>query len=137
MVAVADHPERVEVAEEERADPRAFVGLQVVGVTYYGSEVGQMMAFDKAAGKITRVEKASRESDRETLRDFARHHKLDFLVMALPKDAALKAFDAYAVNGVPQLVLIDRSGLVQAVGVGEREPTLAAVEADLKKLLAK
>lgn len=114
----------------------AEAGLEVVCVTYYGSEVGQLLAFDKAAGKVIRVEKATMETDRDTLRAFAEHHKLECLLMALPKDVALKAFDAYAVNGVPQFVLLDRSGMVRAVALGESSRTTEAVDAELKKLLA-
>jgi hypothetical protein len=57
------------------------------------------------------------------------------LLLALPKQAALDAFDTYAVNGLPQVVLIDRKGVVRLIDVGG-EKTSAYVETELKKVLA-
>lgn len=111
-------------------------GLEIVGVTYYPSEIGQNLAFDKGTGKFRQLDNATRDMDRAALREFAAYHKLDHLLLALPKEEALKAFDAYAVNGVPQFVLIDRKGLVQSIRVGEDERTATALEADIKKALA-
>jgi peroxiredoxin len=111
-------------------------GLQIVGVTYYPSDIGQRLGFDKGTGKLTDLAKIDRGGERAMLRDFAAYHQLDHLLMALPKEAALKAFDAYVVNGVPQFVVIDRKGIVRAIIVGEGENGVTAVEAELKKLLA-
>jgi peroxiredoxin len=110
-------------------------GLEVVGVTYYHSELGHKLGFDKASGKVTAVSKAGKEDDRALLKDFAAHHKLNYELLVLPKADALKAFDAYAVNGIPQFVLIDRAGVVRQISVGDGGA--AALEGEITKLLAK
>jgi len=112
-------------------------GLEVVGVTFYNSEATHPpVRFDKEAGKLTPVPKGSKADDQVTLRDFVAHHKLENRMLALPYEEALKTFEAYGVNGLPQFVVIDREGVVRLVRVGETEQTLAAVEAEVKKLLA-
>jgi hypothetical protein len=114
-------------------------GLEVVGVSFYPSEIGQPISFDKATGKIKdlpRNTKVTRESEQAMLRDFAGHHKLDHLLLTLTKEEALKTFNAYAVNGLPQLVLIDRQGAVRLIRMGDGEGNAGAVEGEMKKLLA-
>jgi len=114
-------------------------GLEVVGLTFYPSEIGQPTGFDKESGTIKdlpRSTKVTREAEQAMLRDYAGHHKLDQLVLALPKDEAIKTFDAYVVNGLPQIVLIDRRGMVRLVRMGDGEGNIAAIEAAMKKLLA-
>ena len=66
---------------------------------------------------------------------FAGHHGVAHLLMMLPTQDALDAYNAYFVNGVPQLVLIDRKGMVRLIDVGG-EKSSATVEADIKKLIA-
>jgi glutathione peroxidase-family protein len=111
-------------------------GLEIVGVTFYNFEMGHKVGFDKETGKITDLPKASKESEQAMLKELAAYHKLEHLVMALPKDDALTTFNAYAVNGLPQFVLIDRQGMVRVIRVGEREQALEALEGEIKKLLA-
>jgi peroxiredoxin len=108
-------------------------GLAIVGITYYNSEIGQRIGFDKESGKVITVETADKKSDQATFKVFAAHHKLDYLLMALTKTEALRTFDAYAVNGLPQFVLVDREGVVRAVLVGEKNVSSLAKE--IKKAL--
>jgi alkyl hydroperoxide reductase subunit AhpC len=113
-------------------------GLEVVGVTFYNSEATHPpVGFDKETGKVTPLKKGTKADDQKMLRDFTAYHKLEHLILALPYEDALKTFEAYGVNGLPQLVVIDREGVVRLVRVGETEQTLAAVEAEIKKLLEK
>jgi thiol-disulfide isomerase/thioredoxin len=111
-------------------------GLEIVGVTFYNSDFDERLTLDKGTGKVKDRPKASKETDQALLRDFAAHHKLSHLLVALPKDDALKINDIYVVNGLPQFVLIDRSGVVRMIRVGNREATLTELEAEIKKLLA-
>lgn len=111
-------------------------GLEVVGVTFYNFELGHKLGFDKENGKVTYLPKASKESEQTLLRDFAAYHKVEHLLLALPGKAALDAFNAYLVNGLPQFVLIDRQGVVRMIRVGEGETTKTALDAEMKKLLA-
>jgi hypothetical protein len=130
--AVASLPVLSEWHKTYKAD-----GLAIVGVTFYNAEIGQRVGFDKATGKVTQVEEATtRDTDRAMLKDFAAHHKLPYLVMPLPKSEALRTFEAYAVNGLPQFVLIDRNGNVQMVRTSDLDKSGGALESEIKKLLA-
>jgi peroxiredoxin len=111
-------------------------GVEIVGVTYYHMDLGRKLAFDKERGTVKRVEEASKASEQALLRDFAAHHKLDYLLMALPREEALEAFNAYYVNGLPQFVLIDRGGNVRFIRVGADEGSTKMVESEIRKLLA-
>src|SRR5579862_2909602 len=110
-------------------------GLEVVGVTFYANEIGQKLGFDKAVGRFTKVESADKKSDQTALMEFAAYHKINHLVMVLGKEDALKVFDAYAVNGVPQAVLIDRQGVIRAIRFDD-EKSAPELEKELKKSLA-
>jgi thiol-disulfide isomerase/thioredoxin len=110
-------------------------GLEVVGVTFYNYELGHNLTFDKAAGTVKNAPKASKETEQALLKDFAAHHKIEYLLMALPLQDALKVFDTYAVNGIPQFVLIDRQGVARLIRVGEAESITSALDTEIKKLL--
>ncbi len=110
-------------------------GLAIVGATFYATDIGQKLGFDAESGAVVTADKADKKSDQALLQAFAKHRKVDHLLLALPKQTALDAFDAYAVNGLPQVVLIDRKGMVRVIDVGG-EKTSAYVESELKKLLA-
>ena len=110
-------------------------GLEIVGVTFYNYQLGQKYAFDKDTGKVTNTDKADKDSDQALMKAFAAHHKLDFLLLTLAKEEALRTFDAYAVNGIPQVVLIDRQGMVRTIRFGD-EKDASTVESEIKKLLA-
>jgi peroxiredoxin len=110
-------------------------GLEIVGITFYASETGLNLAFDKDAGRLARAESADKKSEQAALKEFAAYHKLDHLLMTLPRDEALRVFDAYAVNGVPQAVLIDRKGIIRAIRFDD-EKSSNEVESEIKNLLA-
>jgi thiol-disulfide isomerase/thioredoxin len=109
-------------------------GLEVVGVSFYNYENGQHIGFDKESGKLTKLEETDQKAEREMLRDFAKHHMLDYPLMVLTKEEALRSFNEYCVNGMPQFVLIDRKGNVRFILVGERN--IANLEPEIKKVLA-
>ncbi|MBI2804315.1 MAG: redoxin domain-containing protein [Planctomycetes bacterium] len=110
-------------------------GLAIVGATFYLTDIGQNLTFDKETGLVKKGAKANRKSDQAILTDYAAYHKIDHLLLALAKKEALAAFDAYIVNGLPQMVLIDRRGMVRMIEVGG-EKASTGVEAEIKKLLA-
>ena len=111
-------------------------GLKIVGVTFYKVDIGQSFVFDSTNGKLKRVAKATRKTEQAMLKYFAAFHKVKHLLMTMPKEDALKTFDAYGVNGFPQFVLIDRNGMVRYICVGENETTMTALEGEIKKLVA-
>jgi hypothetical protein len=110
-------------------------GLAIVAITFYASDFGQKLGFDTETGKVKSVDEADHKSDQAMLEAYAAHHKIEHVLMALAKRDALETFDAYAVNSVPQIVLIDRKGSVRFIHVGDAKSS-AAVESELKKLLA-
>lgn len=109
-------------------------GLTVVGVTYYTSEIGQRLRFDPDEGKLVTAKEANRASDQAMLKAFAEHHKLDHLQWVLSKADALQAYEAYVVNGVPQMVLIDRKGSIRFIDINGEKGS-ANFEGEIKKLL--
>jgi peroxiredoxin len=128
--SVAMFPRFAEWSKKHQAD-----GLAVVGVTFFTSEIGEKLKFDKDTGAVKTNPKADRQSDQAMLKAFAKHHKLDHLQLLLTKQNALKTFDAYVVNGVPQVVLIDRKGIIRQIDING-EKNSAQVEKELQKLLA-
>jgi thiol-disulfide isomerase/thioredoxin len=111
-------------------------GLEVVSVTYYGHEMGHKLGFDKKTGQFIKLEDANNDTEQTMLKDFAAHHKLAYRLTVLPKADALQTFNDYGVNGVPQLVLIDRAGVVRLIRVGDVEQNSGLLESEIKKLLA-
>jgi peroxiredoxin len=111
-------------------------GLAIVGLTFYNFEIGQKLGFDRGSGQFKRLPTADKASEQAMLQAFAAHHHLDYLLLAMPRDDAIATFDAYVVNGLPQFALIDRQGIVRLVRVGEDAQTAAALESEMKKLLA-
>ena len=110
-------------------------GLRIVGLTFYTSDIGQSLKFDKESGLVKTAPQSDRQSDQKMLTDFAAHHKVKHTLLAMPKQDALDAFESYYVNGLPQVVLIDRKGLVRMIDING-EKGIAQVEIELKKLLA-
>jgi glutathione peroxidase-family protein len=110
-------------------------GLEILSVTYYNHEFGQRFGFDKETGKVMTVESANQQSDEAMLKAFVAHHKVDHLVMALHKDEANKLFEDYAVNGLPQIVLIDRKGVIHGIRAGAVEVNAVTLESEIKRLV--
>jgi hypothetical protein len=109
-------------------------GLAIVGLTYYLSDIGQKLAFDMETGQLIGIDKADHKSDQVLLKNYASHHKVEHPLLVLAKQDADTAFDAYAVNSYPQLVLIDRAGKIRMIHVGAKNG--AEVESEIKKLVA-
>ena len=108
-------------------------GLEVVAVTAYNYDVGRHFSFDKTNGKLTRVNDSNKESEQALLKEFAAFYKMDFLILALSKQDAIKTFEAYGVKYIPQVVLIDRQGMVRAIRVGEDD--VKDLDTTVKQLL--
>jgi thiol-disulfide isomerase/thioredoxin len=111
-------------------------GLEVVGVTYYNCELDHRLGFDSATGMLTRIDAATPATDEAMIKAFAAYHKLDYPLCILHKDKAATTFAKYLVDGLPQLVLIDRQGVVRFACAGGNNIRNPDVEAEIKKLLA-
>jgi thiol-disulfide isomerase/thioredoxin len=107
-------------------------GLEIVGVTsYFG--YGE---FDKEAGRIKKGEETPTAAQEQgMLKDFAAHHKLEHRLQAMSQDEWKALSATYKVPGIPQVVLIDRKGVVRMVKVGSSAENAKAIEAEIKKLL--
>lgn len=107
-------------------------GLEIVGVTTYYEKLG----FDKEKGKLKRLEeKQSTTEEQAMLKDFAEHHKLNHILMTVPRENMEKIYEEYKVRGIPHVVLIDRKGVVRLVKVGAGEATAKAIEEMIKTLI--
>lgn len=129
--------------EEEFKDQ----GLTVLGVTTYFEGLG----FDKDKGSLIRLAKKVVDKDgnttiegkltpaqeNEMLRDFAAYHKLNYTIMTLSQKNWEKANQDYAVEGYPQVVLIDRQGIIRMVKVGSDPSHNRALKEEIVKLLKK
>ncbi len=94
----------------EKYGPR---GLVIVGVTQY-----YQYEWDDKAQRARRApspKDVTAEKEQATLLKFARHHQLKHRI-AVTRNSDFK--DAYGVTGIPQFVLIDRSGIVRLIRVG-------------------
>ena len=71
----------------------------------------------------------------DMLKEFAAHHKLEYRIMTVTKDESKKVYEEYKVKGIPQVVLIDRKGIVRMIKVGNTEENAKAVEEKIKELI--
>jgi thiol-disulfide isomerase/thioredoxin len=107
-------------------------GLEMIGLTSYY----QKYAFDKSAGKLTSAKEAlTKEQEQEMLKDFVDHHKLSYRIQAADRNDLKTTYQEYKVTGIPQVVLIDRKGLVRMVKVGSGEENAKAIGEEIKKLI--
>jgi thiol-disulfide isomerase/thioredoxin len=110
-------------------------GLEIVGVTSYE----ELFGFDKDKGELTQLDedkKLSREDEQNMLKDFVAHYKLDYRIMTVPRDQRKKIFvEDYLAEGIPELVLIDRKGVVRMVKLGNSEENDKAIHDKIEELL--
>jgi len=109
-------------------------GLEIVGVTKYYERFG----YDREKDELTKLDedkKLSREDEQNMLKDFAAHYKLDYRLMTVPRDDQKKVDDAYKVEGIPEMVVIDRKGVVRLVKLGNTDDNAKAVHDKIEELL--
>ena len=104
-------------------------GLVIVGVTNFEKRFvwnDERQGIEQATGEVTK------EAEQEMLTKFVQYHQLHH-VTAVQTDNTLHEY--YAVEGIPEVVLIDRAGKIQLVEVGAGPETAKKIEAILKKLI--
>lgn len=106
-------------------------GLEIVGVTDYCQ-----MDFDDASGESTDVAGLPHEEERDAIGRFAKHHELKHRLAVVDPASDPNPNRLYGVNGIPQMVLIDRRGNVRMVKVGSGPDNARALEDMIRKLLA-
>jgi cytochrome c biogenesis protein CcmG/thiol:disulfide interchange protein DsbE len=92
-------------------------GLAVVGVLFYNTSQPIL-------------------PQRQHFTQFALQHHMDYLVMTLDNKDAGQTQSAYGVMAFPQVVLIDRKGIVRHVIVGGRPDAVSEIDTGVEKLLA-
>jgi thiol-disulfide isomerase/thioredoxin len=125
---IATFPHLIEWSKEYQKD-----GLEILGVTTYFEQFG----FDKTTGKLTKAaNKLKQEEENDMLKDFVGYHKLTHRILAVPQKSWEQASKDYGVEGIPQVVLIDRKGVVRMIKVGNTPANTAAIHDMIKLLLA-
>jgi thiol-disulfide isomerase/thioredoxin len=73
-------------------------------------------------------------SQQARLEKFIRQHNMGYLILGLDKKETARILPAYGIKGIPQVVLIDRKGMVREVIVGGGRD--AEIDHGVEKLLA-
>jgi thiol-disulfide isomerase/thioredoxin len=103
-------------------------GLVIVGITrYYQHE------WDEDVKRTKQVKDLPPESEQASMVKFAEHHQLKHRFAVMPKNSQFN--DAYGVTGIPQAVLIDRTGTVRMIRVGSGEKNAHDLEKMLEELI--
>ncbi len=108
--------------------------LVIIGVTnYYG------YAWNEKSQRAERgEEKVEPQTEQEMLVQFAKKYELKhpFAIQNQEGEASRALSKHYAVQGIPQTVLIDRAGKVRMIRVGSGEESAHDTEEMIAKLLA-
>lgn len=108
-------------------------GFEVLGVTTYYEYLG----FDKENGKLKKLDTPmTAEEEHGMLKEFAGYHKLTHRLLAVDKGNWITAGKDYRVQGIPEAVLIDRTGIVRMVRVGSGPANAEELHNEIKKLVA-
>lgn len=104
-------------------------GFEIVGVTQYYNFV-----WDDLNQRASRSDdEVSHQEELETLQKFLQHHKLSHPVIVTPDESEMG--QEYGVGGIPHVVLVDRSGIVQMIKTGAGQATADAIHAKVKELV--
>lgn len=106
---------------------KKYDDLEIVGVTNY-----YQYAWDEEAKRAKRGEDVAEEDEQEMLRQFAKQHSLTHR-FALQTDRKLS--EHYAVTGIPQAVVIDKTGKVRLIRVGSGEENAKDIQELIEKLI--
>jgi thiol-disulfide isomerase/thioredoxin len=104
-------------------------GLVTIGVTKYYSE-----GWDSENSRPVRTDGISHADEQAALGAFAKHHGLPYSLAFDAEDQKLS--NHFGVEGIPQVVLIDRQGIVRLVRVGSTDANNKAIATTIEKLLA-
>jgi thiol-disulfide isomerase/thioredoxin len=104
-------------------------GLVTIGITkYYG------FGWDAEAMSAVKIEGISRADEQAAVAAFAKHHGLSYELAFDAENSHLT--NTFGVEGIPQVVLIDRQGIVRLVRVGTSDSNNKAIASTIETLLA-
>lgn len=106
----------------------ASEGLVIIGATRYF-----FMDWDDQQKRIQQIPHLAPEKENDALQRFAKHHELHHR-LAVFTDTSL--MEHYVVKAIPQIVVIDRQGVVRLIRTGSGEKQTREVEAMIKQCLA-
>ena len=106
---------------------KKYDDLVIIGVTNYYN-----YTWDAETKRIKREKKVAPEVEQEMLVEFAKQHKLTH-PFALQADRKLS--EHYEVTGIPQAVVIDRTGKIRLIRVGSGEENAREIEQMIEKLI--
>jgi thiol-disulfide isomerase/thioredoxin len=105
-------------------------GLVVIGLTnYHGMDWDE-----ESAGPVIRNEEVPHDRERAMIARLAESMGLSY-PLAVEEGEDRELSDFYGVDAIPQIVLIDREGVVRRVSIGEGESELAALRAAIETLI--
>ena len=123
-------------------------GLEILGATWYQEgysfdrNTGKLKPAgkrvkDENTGKVKVVGGLTTAQERDMLKDFIAHHKLEYQVTVMSRDAWTNSVNKeFRVGGYPTAMLVDRKGNLRMVKIGSRPENAVALKAQIKKLLA-
>jgi thiol-disulfide isomerase/thioredoxin len=112
----------------EWQDKYSEKGLVIIGMTnYYEYD------WDEQNEAIERVRGLEPEKEVAAMLKFAAYHKLKHRFAVMPQDSEFAK--SYGVQGIPQVVLIDRAGKVRMIRVGSGSRNAHDLEVAIKKAL--
>ncbi len=106
---------------------KKYDDLEIVGITSY-----YQYTWDAKAKRITKGKDVAEEDEQDMLMEFAKHHKLTH---RFAMQDGRKLSTHYGVTGIPQAVLIDRTGKVRMIRVGSGPTNAKALEEMIEKLI--
>jgi thiol-disulfide isomerase/thioredoxin len=107
----------------------AVKGLVLIGITkYYG------FGWDAESSSAVKTDGISHLDEQAAVIDFAKHHGLSYELAFDAENSHLT--NLFGVEGIPQVVLIDRQGIVRLVGVGTSESNNKEIVSAIETLLA-
>jgi thiol-disulfide isomerase/thioredoxin len=108
---------------------KKYDDLVIIGVTNYYN-----YAWDAETKRASRSkEDVAKETEQEMLMEFAKEHSLNHVFAVQSEEKNLSKH--YAVTGIPQAVVIDKTGKVRLIRVGSGEANAQEIEAMIEKLI--
>jgi len=103
-------------------------GLVIIGATRYF-----FMDWDDQRNRIQQIPHLAPEKENDALARFAKHHKLQHRMAVFTETSLM---EHYVVKAIPQIVVIDRQGVVRLIRTGSGEKQAQEVEAMIKQCLS-